>query len=83
MASDDAGKVSLRHLSAATEGSDDAPDEGASDGAMDGNLLRRQMGCQFYDEEGSEAVQEFIDDAGSTAEELRVPKAALAAFLRV
>ncbi|KAJ8575500.1 hypothetical protein ON010_g3712 [Phytophthora cinnamomi] len=47
--------------------------------AIDGAALRNQMDLQHYDEADAEAMQEFLDDTA----ELRVPKAALAAFLRV
>ncbi|KAG6608999.1 dead deah box rna [Phytophthora cinnamomi] len=77
------GKVSTRELSSALHATRSLGHHPTGDPpggrAIDGAALRNQMDLQHYDEADAEAMQEFLDDTA----ELRVPKAALAAFLRV
>ncbi|KAL3659072.1 hypothetical protein V7S43_015956 [Phytophthora oleae] len=84
MASDASDKVSLRQLALslhATELNDVENDESNLPHAeeFDSSVLRHQMTLQYYTEEDSDAVQEFLHNEI----DLRVSKAALAAFIRV
>ncbi|KAG7387927.1 hypothetical protein PHYPSEUDO_013325 [Phytophthora pseudosyringae] len=79
---DTSDKVSMSELSSALRVSElHANDHGGgdSDAMIDISVLRQQMASQHYDDADSEAVTGFLGDT----DELRVSKAALAAFLRV
>lgn len=85
MAGDSSDKISVCDLSSVLHATEFAQSVENNEGDMqvyekiDGNALRQQIGLQYYNDQESEAVHEFLDNSA----ELHVPKAALAAFLRV
>ncbi|KAL4174915.1 hypothetical protein KRP22_006844 [Phytophthora ramorum] len=80
-----ADQVSIRELSSvvSTLATEDEGNNAADKEAVDGNLLRHQMGLQYHDDNEIEAVQAFLGTASNAADGFFLSKAALAAFLRV
>ncbi|KAL4106977.1 hypothetical protein PRIC1_005015 [Phytophthora ramorum] len=80
-----ADQVSIRELSSvvSTLATEDEGNNAADKEAVDGNLLRHQMGLQYHDDNEIEAVQAFLGIASNAADGFFLSKAALAAFLRV
>ncbi|KAG7380016.1 hypothetical protein PHYBOEH_011697 [Phytophthora boehmeriae] len=59
-------------------------DEDIDERQIDGDQLQHQMELQYYDNENVAAVRSFLDDASRRrTEDLLVPTAALAAYLRL